>query len=146
MRSNNPKKFFTKEEEDKIVSAIKSAEMETSGEIRVHLERKIDGDIIKKTIQIFNKIGMSNTRERNGCLIVIDLTNKKFAVIGDMGINEKVGELFWNEITDIFSVYFKKNEFAEGLTKGILKIGEKLKYYFPCQSNDINELSDEISK
>ncbi|HPN31799.1 MAG TPA: TPM domain-containing protein [bacterium] len=146
MKTANPKKFFTKEEEAAIVSAIKTAEKETSGEIRVHLERCVKGDILEKSIEIFDKIGMCSTKERNGCLIVLDLTNKKFAVIGDKGINDRVEKNFWGDIADIFSGHFKQNKFADGLSKGILKIGAKLKELFPHKPDDVNELSDAISK
>ena len=146
MRNVNPKNFFTKEEEALVVSAIKTAEKETSGEIRVHLERCIKGDILEKSVEIFDKIGMCSTKERNGCLIVLDLTNKKFAVIGDKGINDRVEKNFWQDVADILSEHFKQNKFADGLSKGILKIGDKLKELFPYQSDDANELSDDISK
>ena len=41
--------------------------------------------------------------------------------------------------------HFKKQEFTEGLCKGIEMAGEKLKSHFPLQSNDTNELNNEVS-
>jgi len=145
-RSSNPHTFFSKAEEIRIIEAIKTAENSTSGEIRVHLERKISGDIMNFAVKIFEKLGMANTNERNGCLILLDLTNRKFAIIGDKGINDKVDAGFWNEAATIMTQSFKQNDFAGGLCAAILKIGEKLKNFFPHQQNDINELPDELSK
>ena len=144
-RSLNPKKFFTKEESDKIINAIKKSELITSGEIRVHIERNVRGDIYKKAVKIFNKLKMYNTKDRNGCLILLELKHKKFAVIGDIGLHEKVGQDFWKNIADCFHTHFKEDKFLEGLESGIILIGEKLKKYFPYQSDDVNELPDEIS-
>ena len=146
MRTNNPKTFFTKSEEEKIVAAIKIAEKKTSGEIRVHLEKKTKGDIFEFAKKKFEQLKMTETKERNGCLILLDLTNRKFAVIGDKGIDEKVGNDFWKDAAIEMQNHFVKDEFAEGLSEAILKIGEKLKLYFPHQKDDVNELSDEISK
>jgi len=145
-RSANPATFFSKGEEISIIEAVKTAEKSTAGEIRVHLERKISGDIMDFAVKIFNKIGMHNTRGRCGCLIILDLTNRRFAIIGDKGINDKVDADFWNDAADIMSRHFKQNDFAAGICAAILKIGEKLKEYFPYQPDDINELPDEISK
>ena len=89
---------------------------------------------------------MYKTKDKNGCLIVLDLTNKKFAIIGDKGIYEKSGKNFWNAAADILKKHFAENKFAEGLSLAICEIGIKLKTNFPYQSDDINELSDEISK
>ena len=145
-RELHPEKFFTKEEEERIINAIKQAEKQTSGEIRVHIAKRILGDPVKAAIKIFEKIGMTNTKERNGVLILIGLKSKKIAVIGDKGIHQKVGEHFWNDVIKIITEEFKKGNFVEGLEKGILKIGEKLKEFFPYKQDDVNELPDEISK
>ena len=141
-----PSDFFSKEEETQIVNSIKEAEKFTFGEIRVHIERKIKGDIMERAVKVFNTIGMHKTKERNGCLIILDLTNRRFAIIGDSGINDKVGADFWNEISAGLSDNFKRKNYTGGLCAAILKIGEKLNHFFPHLTNDVNELPDEISK
>ncbi len=146
MRSTEPKKFFSSDEEKLIIDSIKKAEKQTSGEIRLHLEKKVTGDIFKFAVKKFDKLEMYKTKDKNGCLIVLDLTNKKFAIIGDKGIYEKSGKNFWNAAADILKKHFAENKFAEGLSLAICEIGIKLKTNFPYQSDDINELSDEISK
>lgn len=145
-RKLDPKKFFTADEETKIIDAIKQAEKNTSGEIRLHLTREIKKDPMKEAVRIFNHLKMHKTAARNGCLILLGLKSKKIVVIGDKGINEKVGENFWQDVVDIMTENFKKEDYAIGLSSAIIRIGEKLKAFFPYQSDDVNELSDEISK
>lgn len=145
-RELHPKKFFTKNEESRIIQAIQKAEKTTSGELRIHLTKQIKKDPIREAIRIFKLLGMQKTKQRNGCLILIGLKNKKIVVIGDKGINDAVSDNFWGDVVDAMIEDFKKTNYVPGLVKGILMIGEKLKQYFPYAADDINELSDEISK
>ncbi len=137
--------FFTKEEQQKIVAAIKEAELDTSGEIRVHIENHCKEEALERAAELFYDLKMDRTAARNGILFYLAVKDHKFAIIGDEGINKNVEHDFWNDIKDEMISNFKENKFTEGLIAGILKCGEKLKEYFPHQSDDINELSDEIS-
>ena len=137
--------FFTREQQTEILSAIKEAEDTTSGEIRVHLETFIEGDVLDRAAWIFRKIKMHNTAERNGVLFYLAINNRKFAIIGDKGINEKVPEGFWNNIKDTMENHFREDKFTEGLVKGILMAGLQLKSHFPFKKGDVNELPDGIS-
>lgn len=137
--------FFTKEQQARIRDAIQVAEKSTSGEIRVHIETRLPGDVLDRAAWIFNKIGMLKTEERNGVLFYLAITDHKFAIIGDAGINAKVPKGFWDEIKDVLEKHFRDEKFIEGLAKGILMAGLQLKEHFPYQKDDVNELSDEIS-
>ena len=139
------KTFLTKEQQDQITGAIAEAEKKTSGEIRVHLEKKCKKTPEKRAIEIFNQLKMFTTAQRNGSLIYIAVEDRKFAIIGDKGINEIVPENFWDSIRDQMILNFSKNDYANGIVEGIKVIGEKLKEHFPYQTNDKNELTDEIS-
>ncbi len=139
------REFFTEEDEQIIVNAIKTAEKNTSGEIRVHVENYDKEDVLDRAVYWFEKLGMHKTKERNGVLFYLAIDARKFAILGDAGINAKVPEGFWDEIKDTLVSYFKEGKFAEGLAKGIIMAGEQLKKYFPHRKDDINELSDEIS-
>jgi uncharacterized membrane protein len=141
----NPKDFFGKENELLIQKAIEGAENQTSGEIRVHLESVCKADVLDRAAWLFKKLKMNMTKERNGVLIYLSINDHKFAIIGDSGINKVVPAGFWDEIKEQMIIHFGKGEFAEGVITGIEKTGEKLKQFFPCQSDDVNELSDEIS-
>lgn len=137
--------FFSKEEERQIIQAIQEAEQNTSGEIRVHLEDHIDGDVLQAAIETFFKIGMQHTKDANGVLIFLVPKQKKFAIIGDRGIHEKVPPGFWDDVSRLMQSHFQRGEYAKGVCAGIRLAGEKLKEYFPLQPDDVNELSDELS-
>ena len=141
----NPKDFFTSEEKSKVENAIKTAELNTSGEIRVHLDKNCKEDVLDCAANIFAKLKMHKTELRNGVLFYLAINNRKFAILGDVGINTKVPVGFWDNIKVEVGKLFKQEKFAEGLEKGILMAGEKLKEQFPYQADDVNELSDEIS-
>jgi uncharacterized membrane protein len=139
------KDFFSPEQQQSIQHAIEKAELNTSGEIRVHLEEKCKIDPIIRAISVFEKLNMHKTEHRNGVLFYLAVKDKKFAVIGDQGINELVETNFWDDVKLEMLNNFKTSNFAEGLTKGIEMAGEKLKVHFPYQSDDTNELSNDIS-
>jgi len=139
------KDFFSKEEKLEIKKAILNAELDTSGEIRVHIENNCKGEVLDRASYLFSKLNMDKTELKNGVLFYLSIANKKFAIIGDSGINKEVPEDFWNEIEESMTEKFKIGEFTNGLIVGIEKAGERLKKHFPHHINDINELSDEIS-
>ncbi len=137
--------FFSKEQQDKIVDAIKEAELNTSGEIRVHLEPNCTIDAVDRAKQVFEELKMHETEQKNGVLFYLAHSDKKFAIIGDSGIHQKVSDSFWNEEKELMKTHFAQKHFTEGLCFAIAKAGQKLKEHFPYQANDTNELSNEIS-
>ncbi len=141
----NAKVFFSEEEKAKIMVAIAQAENATSGEIRVHLEEKCGDDVIKRSTQIFAKLNMHKTELKNGVLIYLAVKDKKFAIIGDEGINNSVPENFWDTIKNNMQTTFSEGRFLDGIINAIYESGEQLKHFFPTLHSDINEVSDEIS-
>lgn len=137
--------ILNREEDHRVVEAIKQAELNTSGEIKVHIENRCIGNVEKRSLVVFNKLKLNETQLRNGVLIYLAVKDHKFAILGDEGINNVVEEGFWNDIRDLMASAFKEGRFADGLEQGIQRCGEKLKAYFPYQSDDINEITDEIS-
>jgi uncharacterized membrane protein len=137
--------FLSKEEKKQITDAIAIAESNTSGEIRLHLEGKCKIDVLDRAAYVFAKLKMHETKQRNGVLFYLAVYDRKFAILGDGGINQLVPANFWDEIKETMLGYFKEGKFADGLSKGILMAGEQLKANFPFQKEDSNELSDEIS-
>lgn len=138
--------FISKEDEARVVEAITKAESETSGEIRVHIEAKCAGkDPMKRAIDIFNDIKMYETRERNGVLIYIAYESRVLAIIGDKGINEVVEPDFWDSEKETLKLYLQGGKPADGLCEILDMIGKKLSKFFPHQSDDVDELSNEIS-
>ena len=139
------KDLFSEEAHQQIVKAIEAAELNTSGEIRVHIENKCKIEVLDRAAYIFKYLEMHKTALRNGVLFYLSVSDKKFAVIGDAGINAKVPADFWNNVKDLVISNFKQEKFTEGLSEGILLAGLQLKEHFPYQSNDKNELNNEIS-
>lgn len=137
--------FFSKDQQSQIVAAIREAEHASSGEIRVHIESSCDNDVLDRAAWIFGKLGMQKTKERNGVLFYLAINDRKFAVIGDAGINSKVPEGFWDDVKEILRKNFVEGRFTEGLSEGIILAGKHLKIHFPHKKDDVNELSDEIS-
>ena len=138
--------LLTPSQQELVVAAIRSAELVTSGEVRVHIETNcLEENVLERAKQVFADLGMHRTDLKNGVLFYLATDDRKFAVLGDKGINERVPDNFWNNVRDTMRAHFKKNEFAEGLSQGIQLAGEQLKTFFPRQENDINELSDDIS-
>lgn len=141
----NVQKYFTEENKLQIANAIRTAENNTSGEIRVHIEKHCSEDVLDRAAFWFEKLEMHKTELRNGVLFYLAIEDHKFAILGDAGINQKVSAGFWNETKEIVIRKFKENKIAEGLADGIIKAGEQLKVHFPFKKDDLNELSDEIS-
>jgi uncharacterized membrane protein len=137
--------FFSKEQQAHILASVQEAEMATSGEIRVHIETTCNEDVLDRAAWVFKKLGMNKTAERNGVLFYLAVTDKKFAIIGDAGINAKVPAGFWDEISSLLQKNFREGKFTEGLSHGIIMAGKQLKSHFPRSKDDVNELSDEIS-
>ena len=140
-----PADFFNKEQKSGILEAIKEAELNTSGEIRVHIEGKCKSDVLDRAAYIFEKLKMHKTELRNGVLFYLALKDHKFAILGDVGINTVTSDNFWDDIKESMLNSFKKAEFTEGLIKGIKMAGEQLKAHFPYQEGDVDELPDDIS-
>ncbi len=138
--------FLTKAEEAEIVEAIRLAEKNTSGEIRVHLEKQTSIAPIERAVEVFHELHMDETQQRNGVIIYVAVKSKQFAIYGDQGINDKVADNFWNSTKDIMLDHFKNGRNKQALVDGIYSVGEQLKQFFPYQSDDTNELSNEISK
>lgn len=142
----NTEYHLSKEEEQSVVEAIKSAETNTSGEIRVHIDPSSDKDTFERAKEVFLELKMNETEAKNGVLFYLAIKEHKFAILGDSGINDVVADDFWNSTKELVIAEFKKGDFAAGLQKGIEEAGNRLKEFFPYQSDDVNELSDEISK
>lgn len=138
-------KWFTEEEEDRIVEAIREAEKNTSGEIRIHVENNLQRPPLAEALQVFKELEMHKTAARNGVLILLAPAQKSFAILGDEGIHTKVGSDFWQEEKELMRSFFSRGAYADGLIAAVQQVGEKLKVYFPYQTDDANELSDDLS-
>ena len=138
--------FLSSDDELAIIQAIQEAEKKTSGEVRVHIEKKCPKkNPIKRAISLFQKLGMHKTDLRNGVIVYVATEDHLLAIWGDEGIHTKVGREFWESTLITLQEDFKTNQIKNGLTKALLDIGEKLQQHFPYQKDDKNELDDSIN-
>ena len=138
--------FLTAEDEAAIIEAIRVAEKNTSGEIRVHIEKSSKIDVYERALEVFHMLKMDNTKLQNGVLIYVAVEDKHFVIFGDEGINNVVEDDFWEKTKNIMQGHFKRGHFKQGLVDGILKAGKQLEIYFPWDNGDKNELPNTISK
>jgi len=139
-------KMLSELDKKSILNAIQSAEEITSGEIRVHIDKKGGKDPFKEAKRVFERLGMTKTKKRNGALIYLCFKRKQIAILGDQGINEKVPEGYWDELYHSMATAFRNEQYGRGICEAIERIGEKLSAHFPVNADNPNELSNEITE
>lgn len=138
--------FLSADEEQEIIKAIRIAEQNTSGEIRIHIENSSKLDAFDRAMEVFHYLKMDNTKQQNGVLIYVAVEDNTFVIYGDKGINDVVPSGFWDSTKDVIQSHFKHGDFKQGLIEGVLKAGTQLETHFPWIHGDKNELPDDISK
>ncbi|MFD0766614.1 TPM domain-containing protein [Mucilaginibacter lutimaris] len=136
---------FTEEEQQRIQQAVADAEKNTSGEVRVCIEKTCSDDPLDRAAKYFTQLEMHKTKLRNGVLIYVATVDRKFAIIGDAGINNLVPANFWDTTKENMLNHFKYGNLLEGIITGIKEAGDQLQKYFPYLLNDKNELPDDIA-
>jgi uncharacterized membrane protein len=136
---------FNEEEQQLIRKAIEQAENRSSGEIRVCIEKKCSEEVLDRAAKYFFQLNMHKTALRHGVLIYVATVDRKFAIIGDAGINQVVPADFWDTAKEDMLQHFKYGNIVEGIVTGLKIAGEQLQKYFPRQAGDINELPDDIA-
>jgi uncharacterized membrane protein len=139
------KDFLAQLDQQRIMAAIATAERQTSGEIRVHIQPKAHGEIRTVAEHTFERLGMTKTALRNGVLLFIACEEQRFTILGDRGIDEKVPAGFWDEIAAKLTIRFKAGEFTDGIVEAIHSAGEELFHFFPRIEGDVDELTNEIN-
>lgn len=138
--------FLSASQEQEIIDAIRNAEKQTSGEIRVHIEKNSSKNVEERALEVFKILKMHNTEQHNAVLFYVAVEDKQFALFGDSGINKVVPDDFWDSTKSIVINHFKLGAYTDGLINGINEAGKQLKLFFPWQSGDHNELTNEISR
>ena len=143
--SNKKQSFFSKEEEERVVEAIRSAEKQTSGEIRIYIEQHCKYiDPLDRAKEIFVDLEMYKTKDSNAVVLYMATKDHQLALLGDVGIYEKMGQIFWDNEVRVMLSEFKQHHFIDAVCKIIGDVGEALKTNFPYQDDDKNELEDGI--
>jgi uncharacterized membrane protein len=131
-------------DEDAVKAAIAAAESDTTGEIRVSVSTFFWGDVRRTAERAFERLGMTDTVQRNGVLFFLVPSRRKFVVLGDEGIHQRVGQGFWDGVTAAVSDRFRKGDFTGGLVLGIAEAGRALAIHFPREDANPNELPDDV--
>ena len=140
------KDFFTAEEQQLIIEAIRNAERRTSGEVRVFVESKCSYmDAIDRASELFFQLEMQKTGDRNAVLVYVAMKDRQLAVFGDAGIHNKVGNEYWNNEVKKMISNFNRENYAAGISEVVKDIGEALTKNFPFNNEtDKNELPDDL--
>jgi uncharacterized membrane protein len=144
--------LFSDADLEVIAAAVEAAERETSGEIRVHLERRLPrhsgappGDALARAAEVFTALGMQATAERNGVLLYLAVDDHALAIIGDAGVHARVGEAYWQRVRDAMIERLRRGEARDAVLDAVTEIGLVLRQLFPRRPDDENELSDRVS-
>lgn len=137
--------LFTDEEQERIRQAIEDVEKHTSGEVRICVEKNCNEDVLLRAAKYFHELGMQHTRQRHGVLIYLATVDRKFAIIGDKGINKLVPANFWNSTKDAMLQHFKYGDLVEGILTGLKIAGEELKKHFPSDNDNPNQLPNDVA-
>ena len=139
------KKLMQIIDRERIKTAIQAAEHRTSGEICVSVAPFFWGSIDKAANKAFVRMGIARTKDRNGVLFFVVPSRRKFVVLGDSGIHERVGQEFWHRVVDVVAERFRQGDFTGGLVRGIEEVGERLASHFPYDAaTDEDELPDDV--
>ncbi len=140
------KEYFSAEEKERILAAIKLAEQRTSGEVRLFIESKCKYvNPVDRAKEIFFELQMDKTIDRNGTLIYIAMKDRQAAVYGDEGIHQRVGQKYWEDEINKMLLNFKEQHIVDGICLCIEDIGDALHKHFPYdRETDKNELPDDI--
>jgi len=138
--------YFSAEQKEQIVEAIRAAELKTSGEVRIYIESHCTYiDPLRRAKELFESLNMHQTEARNAVLVYVAMKDKQLAVFGDEGIHQKVGDAFWNTEVKKMLSHFNQQNYATGIANIIQEIGTALQTHFPYNAlTDKNELPDEI--
>lgn len=144
----DPQELLDRLGDEKIVDAIRRAEARSRGEIRVHVTSEAVGDPQGAAAEVFVRLGMTKTKERNGVLIYVSPRAQTFAIIGDRGVHEHCGDAFWKEVAVAMEADFRAGRYLEGVLDGIARAGDVLARHFPPIEGvrDDDELPDEVSR
>ncbi|UTX47957.1 TPM domain-containing protein [Chryseobacterium sp. MA9] len=137
--------FLTNQQIASLVEAIQSAEDHSTGEIRVHIDSNTDSRDAKTAFEVFKKLDMDKTAERNAVLFHVNFEQKYLTIIGDIGIHEKVKQSYWDHLHDYITAEFAKGHYYQALKSAILETGLELKKHFPVEGENPNQLSNEIT-
>lgn len=137
--------FLSDADLDAVAAAIAAAEATTSAEIRVHLDARCPGEPMPRAVAVFERLGMHQTAARHGVLVYVSVEDHKLAVLGDRGIHERVGQVYWDRLVQGVIAHLRERRHRDGLVHAVAEVGAVLRRHFPRRPDDVNELPDRVS-
>jgi len=137
--------FLSEADLEAVAAAIAAAEATTSAEIRVHLDARCPGEPMPRAVAVFERLGMHRTAERHGVLVYVSVEDHKLAVLGDRGIHERVGQVYWDRLVQGVIAHLRERRHRDGLVHAVAEVGAVLRRHFPRRPDDVNELPDRVS-
>ncbi len=140
--------LFRVEDLDAIARAVRGAESLTTAEIRVHMERAVPAgrETIGRAQEVFRRLRMHKTRQRNGVLVYLALEDRKLAIVGDAGIHARVGDAYWEGVRDLMVGHLRAAAPREAVVRAVEELGRALAQHFPRgPGHDPDELANEVS-
>lgn len=132
-----------------IEKAVAEAESCTSGEVVVRLKQSVDTTaqtVREAAFEEFLRLGVKETRLRNGILLFIALDQQQVELIADEGIYKVVPQGTWQRVVDIITLGFRAGVPAHAIVMGVKLISDLLSSHFPPLPTDTNELSDRVHR
>jgi uncharacterized membrane protein len=137
--------FLSETDLEAVAAAIAAAESTTSAEIRVHLDARCPGEPMPRAVAVFERLSMHQTAARHGVLVYVSVEDHKLAVLGDRGIHERVGQVYWDRLVQGVIAQLRERRHRDGLVHAVAEVGAVLRRHFPRRPDDVNELPDPVS-
>lgn len=129
---DHPKFFFTHDEADQIAEALRQAESKTTGRIHIYLEWRCPvTDPLSRAIQLFHKLDLHQSSQRNTVLLYFATKYRLFAFLADQDLNEKIPYDFWIALKEIMEIRFKNGQYLSGAMMAIEQISKRLAQIYP---------------
>jgi len=155
MKLSDAQAFLSEAARNEILTCIAEVEKRTSAEIKVlivaasswlpRLSKKDQEQAVqKRAIQEYQLLGIGNTHDDTGILIMISLEERKVRVLAGEGINRKVPPTTWSTAASGITQSFKSDLHSKGICTAINDIGMHLTEHFPINPDDTNEISNSI--
>ena len=123
---------MTRSERERIARAIAEAEEGTTGRIAVRVIPDATVDAFERAKAEFGRIGLHRHDDGNAALIFVAPKARRFAVIGDRALHERVGDAFWGDVVNELQPYFARGEISNGVVHAVGRLGEAFKAHFTC--------------
>lgn len=138
--------FFEEQFSLEVEKAIEEAELLTSAEFKLHIEEVCNEDVLDRAAFVFSELQLHKTQLRNAVLLYVSVNDRKVSILADAGAKAHLSEEVLSNCLSTLINDFKSSSYAAGIRSCFLTLADALKSSFPYQANDINEISNKVSR